>query len=285
MENKLLELSKRPGFEGLQDLANTLAKIGEKKRRFGGKVVLPNLYLSTMEGYDIEILLEALEETLLQEKLFFFPGSVRHYCLSLDYARPETPDFPAFKSLFSALEDELSRFGSPFQGILVVDITDWVAKNACTETKFLDFLRYMAEVDERTLAIYLERTGNETKVETARRSLITKTRLEGLELKLKSPQIALKILKNELADLGFKLAEGLDEKMVETLEKVLATEGQEGPWTVRQLAEDIVYAAFKTGDSLERVLTEDILAPFLVGGSWLSDFTTKKRFYMGLIGD
>ena len=201
MRNPLMELSNKPGYEGLRDLAMNLEKIAGKIERFGGRVILPNLYLSTMDGYDMEAILVALEETLIELRLFHFNNSMRHYCLSLDYAEEEsygTPSFPAFKTLFDAMEEELSRFGEPFEGILAVDITDWVSKSATTEPKFLDFLRYMADVDERTLAIYIERSGSEDKAEIARRSLVAKTRLENLEVKLKSPQIALQILENEI---------------------------------------------------------------------------------------
>ena len=289
MRNPLLELSNEPGYEGLRELAMTLEKIADKINRFGGKVILPNLYLSTMDGYDMETILVALEETLIELRLFHFNHSMRHYCLSLDYAEENGTglhsNFPAFKTLFDAMEEELSRFGAPYEGILAVDITDWVVKSATTEPKFLDFLRYMADVDERTLAIYIERSGSEEKAEIARRSLVAKTRLENVEVKLKSPQIALQILENELNSFGFCIREEAKEKMLETLDVVLKVKGQEGPWTIRQLAEDIVYRAYREGDDLHAELSLDDLAAFLPGGSWIADFAAKKRYFMGLIGE
>lgn len=288
MRNPLLELSNHPGYEGLRDLALTLEHIAGKIERFGGNVVLPNLYLSTMDGYDLEVILEALEDTLISFRLFHFNHSMKHYCVSLDYSGEEQyqpVSFPAFKNLYDAMEEELSRFGEPYEGILAVDITDWVSKSATAETKFLDFLRYMAEVDERTLAVYVERSGLPQKAEIARKGLVSKTRLETVEVKLKSPQIALQILENELSNFGFTLQEGVKEKMYETLDAMLKVRGHEGPWTVRQLAEDIVYRAYKEGDDLHLELSEEDLGPFLPGGSWIGDFTAKKRYYMGLIGE
>ena len=289
MRNPLLELSNEPGYEGLRDLALTLEKIANKIDRFGGRVVLPNLYLSTQDGYDMETILVALEETLIELRLFHFNHSMRHYCLSLDYSEESTLEsissFPAFKTLFDAMEEELSRFGAPYEGILAVDITDWVVKSATTEAKFLDFLRYMADVDERTLAIYIERSGSEEKAEIARKSLVAKTRLENVVVKLKSPQIALKILENELSSFGFSMLEESKEKIVETLDIVLKVKGQEGPWTIRQLAEDIVYHAYREGEDLHTELSLDDLKTFLPGGSWITDFTAKKRYFMGLIGE
>ncbi|MCR5078728.1 MAG: hypothetical protein K6B65_02250 [Bacilli bacterium] len=283
--NPLLELASKPGYEGLKDWALTLEKIGKKKQKFGGSLVLPNYFLSSMDGYDMDLVLEALEGTLINYGLFSFTSSVNHYCLSLDYSYPTDQRFSAFNDLFSAVEDELGRFGTPFQGILMIDITDWVEKGACTERKFLDFLRYMSDLDERTLAIYLDRSGSEGKSNKAKSTIITKTRIEYLELKLKSPQIALQILKNELKDLGFTLKKETREPMLSALEEVLKVEGQEGPWTMRQLAQDIAYAAFKEGEGLPKEIDEILLKPFLHGGSWLSEFAAKKSFYMGLIGD
>ena len=95
-ENKLLALAKEPGFESLQDLATTLERIGEKKLASGGSLVLPNLFLSTNEGYDFETILLSLEELLDHYGLMKFSGPVRHYELSLDYSMPNAPDFPAF---------------------------------------------------------------------------------------------------------------------------------------------------------------------------------------------
>ena len=285
ISNPLLELSTKPGYEELREWALTLEKIGQKKAKFGGNLVLPNYYLSTMDGYDLELVLTCLEKTLEKHSLFTFASSLNHYCLSLDYSYPNESNFPAFQNLYRAVEDELGRFGVPFVGILMIDITDWVEKGACSEAKFLDFLRYMSDLDERTLAIYVDRSVSGKKSEKAQSTIITKTRIERLELKLKNAQIALEILKNELNELGFTLAKEVEPKLLETMDQILRVDGQEGPWTIRQLAQDIVYNAFKTGDDLNVIVDESVLLPFLPGGTWLREFAAKKNYYMGLVGE
>ncbi|MBQ2070378.1 MAG: hypothetical protein II467_05560, partial [Bacilli bacterium] len=137
----------------------------------------------------------------------------------------------------------------------------------------------------RTLAIYVDRSVSSKKSEKAQSTIITKTRIERLELKLKNAQIALEILKNELNELGFALAKEVEPKLLETMDQILRVDGQEGPWTIRQLAQDIVYNAFKTGDELNVIVDESILLPFLPGGTWLREFAAKKNYYMGLVGE
>ena len=284
-ENKLLALAKEPGFESLQDLATTLERIGEKKLASGGSLVLPNLFLSTNEGYDFETILLSLEELLDHYGLMKFSGPVRHYELSLDYSMPNAPDFPAFTALYDAVEKYLARFNHAYSGILVIDITDWVVRSATSEKKFLDFLHYMSEVDERTLAIYVDMSGSPSKADLAYRLLITKTRLEKLRLVLEDPKVALNVLEKELSSFGFSLDKEAKQAIIPTLKAILNTKGHEGPWTMHQLAEDIVYNAYKNEGELKTTVTKEALKPFHEGGKWLLDFVDKKRYYMGLVGE
>ena len=283
--NPLLALAEKPGFEGLKELAETLQRIGERKRDHGGKLVLPNFFLKCNEGYNLEEILLRLEEVLEEYDLMNFSGPVKHYQISLDYSLPNAPDFPAFSVLFDSVENELSRFNHPYEGILVVDISDWVAHSAISEKKFLDFLLYMAEVDERTLAIYVDMSGLDSQSDLAYRSLITKTRLERIELKIVSEEVALSLLKDELAEFGFVLSEDAEEVIKPTLKTILSTKGNEGPLTLHQLAEDIVYHAYKDAETFSRQIGVPILKPFLNGGEWLNEFADKKRFYLGLVGE
>ena len=284
-ENRLLALSQKPGFEGLKGLAEDIERIGKKKLAYGGRLILPNLFLSANVGYDLEMVLSALECELEKYRLMDFSSQTKHYEFSLDYSDPREASFPAFSDLFEAVETELSRFNHAYEGILVIDITEWVVRSATAEKKFLDFLHYMSEVDERTLAIYVETSGLKSHADLAYRSLITKTRLERIELKLNSPEVAYDLLCEELEDFGFAFKVEARKPMLKTLKVILDTKGNEGPWTIHILAEDIVYNAFKTGEDLQKEVGLDLLKPFLEGGEWLTDFADKKRYYLGLVGE
>ena len=282
-ENALAVLAKEPGFAVLSAFAQECDRIEEKLEKVGSRPILPNFYCAIDNGFDFEPFLGALARTLDTKNLMDFTGPVPYYVFDLAYSEPHDPRFFSFAELYDVIATKLSRFSHPYGGVLAIDITDWVVRGATNEKKFLDFLSYMADIDEKTMAVFLDCSGEAAKSQNAFQTILSKTRLERLEFHITEKEGIL-ILEDMLAKSNFKLEKKAREELEKTLKAALATKGSEGFKTIRQLAEDIIYYAFTKEGELDTELSLSDIAPFAENGEWIANYAAKKSFLVGLLG-
>ncbi|MCR5348495.1 MAG: hypothetical protein K6E59_02660 [Bacilli bacterium] len=277
----------RPGYEEIAAIGQEWQRVASRQKGKENKVPLPNYYLIADDGFDFEELFEAMAGYLEAQELMAFESETRVYSFFLKYSSPNEPNFTSFQMLYDAVEHELNRFSHPYDGILVVDITEWVEKpGAVSEKKFIDFLSYMDTIDDRTMAIFLDRSGNDEPSRKAFDSLDLAMRIQLLHMSYKDVDAGLKELEDNLAFYGFSLEEGFRKKMRETVEMVLHTPGSEGIESIRQLALDMGYCALKAEKEVGLVLNEENSASFLPGGEWTRIFQNKKKTRrLGLVGE
>ncbi len=279
------EFIAQPGYESIAKLVASWKRVAARQKGKPRRVPLPNYYLCADEGFDFEALFGQLAGFLSEQNLMEFDGDRVVYSFFLKYSSPNDPRFESFAMLFDAIEHELTKFGHPYGGILVIDITEWVEKEATGETKFLDFLSYMSTIDERTLAIFLDRTGQGSNSDEAFAKIDLLTRVERLTMTYKDPNVGLAYLESELESYGFKINPKLRGKLRQTVDIVLHTPGAEGQESLHQLAEDIVYETYKGKSEPTGVLGLAACRRFLPDGEWTASFAKKKAKRLGLIGE
>jgi hypothetical protein len=273
-----------PGREDLAKLLGDWEKIAQACAG-GLNVILPNYYLSITPGFDLEEALISMSEYLERRHLMEFAGPAMYYQFFLNYSRPEDNDFPAFRDLFNTVNDELSEYSKPFGGILAVDITEWVEKDACASKKFREFMAYMADLDRQTVAIFVDSSGKLPLTLKAQKLLGTKTRLECLKVALNDPKGALVYLEEDLGELGLHLSPEAEAWLLPTLGAVLKTPGSEGRATLEQLAEDIAYSIARTGKAPKGDVKQSDIASFGPEGNWIKTFKESKSRDNGLFGE
>lgn len=283
---KLLELSKRPGYEEIASLAEQWSRVASRQKERENKVPLPNYYLIADDGFDFDELFNAMAEFLEKNELMEFNGESKVYRFFLKYSQPDDPRFESFRMLYEAVEHELTKFGHPYGGILLVDITEWVENKATKQRKFIDFLSYMDAIDERTLILFLDRSGADEASAKAYQELDVSTRLERLTMTYRDPDAGLAELEKQLAPYGFDIEEGFRKEIRKTIELMLNAQGSAGVDSIRQMAEDMVYNALKGEKDFGRTLTKETSAEFLPDGEWTKVFQRKlgsRR--LGLVGE
>ncbi|MDY6392758.1 MAG: hypothetical protein SPL80_07975 [Bacilli bacterium] len=280
---ELEEMITRPGFEEIAQLVEEWRRVAERQKDRDVKVPLPNYYLTADEGFDFEGLFLTLAGELERSELLEFDGLRKVYSFYLKYSPAETSTFESFRLLYGAVEHELSKFGHPFGGILVVDITEWVEGDHIGEPKFLDFLSYMDTIDDRTLAVFLDRTGQGGASDEAFRRIDIGMRIQRINMVYKDADRALEQLENHLREYGFSLDDAFRPKLRETVAMVLKTPGADGEESIRQMALDMAYYALKDQAELSYVLNEQNSAAFLPDGRWTKAFGQKPRRRLGLV--
>ena len=283
---KLLDLIKRPGYEDVAELVAQWTRVAKRQKGRENSVPLPNYYLVADDGFDFLGLFNAIAEFLEANELMEFDGERKVYSFYLKYSRPEDPKFEPFCMLYDAVEHELTKFGHPYGGILVIDITEWVELNATKDRKFLDFLAYMDEIDERTLFVFLDRSGPTGSTADAFSTLDMATRLERVTMSYRDPESGLAELESELKRFEYTLAEDFRPKIRETVDALLQAPGSAGVASVRQMAEDMAYNALKGEREVGNVLDAETSGEFLPDGEWIRVFQKKARGRkLSLIGE
>ena len=282
---ELNEILDKPGYEEIAALIQEWTRVGQRQKGKDVTVPLPNYYLSAQDGFDFETLFLKLAQFLESNGLMEFDGNRKVYSFYLKYSHPDNPSFDSFRMLYEAVEHELTKFGHPFGGILVIDITEWVMKKATNEAKFLDFLSYMATIDERTLAVFLDRSDSGKESDEAYAKIDLVTRLERLHMSYKDALAGVRQLERELSAYGFTLEKRFRARLRKSIEIVLNTPGSEGEESIHQMAQDMVYAAYKGKKEPTGVLSSSNSKAFLPDGEWIAVFQSKKRHRLGLIGE
>jgi len=282
-----MDLEKIIGRPGCEDLAKLVAgwrRVSERQKGREVKVPLPNYYLNADDGFDFEGIFEFLADELERLELMEFDGPRRVYSFFLKYSAPDVATFDSFRRLYDVIEHDLSRFGHPYGGILVIDITEWSELNRTGEAKFVDFLSYMDTIDDRTMAVFLDRSGSFSTDETYRR-LDMGMRIERLHLAFKDAGLGLERLEEELEIYGFKLEKDFREKLKASIDIVINSPSHDGEEAVRQMAIDMVYAALKAEEEVGNVLDAKNSKDFLPDGEWIKTFGFKSRKKLGLVGE
>lgn len=274
-----------PGYEDIARLLQEWDRVAKRQKGRDVKVPLPNYYLTADEGFDFGALFDAIAQYLEERDLLEFDGRRKVYSFYLQYSPENVLGFDSFRMLYTAVEHELAKFGHPYGGILVVDITEWVESRAVHEKKFNDFLSYMSTHDDRTLTFFLDRSGGTSQSDEACHRLDLVMRLERLHMAYRDPDMALKQLEGFVGEYGFHLAEAFRTELRKTVETLLVTPGAEGEESVRQMAQDMVYSALKGETDCGDELSAENSADFLPGGKWAVTFAKKYSKRLGLVGE
>ena len=277
----------RPGYEELAKVSKEWLRVAARQKGKELKVPLPNYFLVADDGFDFEGLFLSMADFLEKIGLMEFESGRKLYTFFLKYSQPSDPRFDSFAMLYDAIEHQLNHFSHPYDGILVVDITEWVERDALTEAKFIDFLSYMDSIDDKTLAVFLDRSGVKSSSKAAFEKLDLAMRIESLHMSYKDAEAGLDELCGVLGQYGFCLEEGFRNQMKETVDMVLNTEGSQGVESIRQLALDMVYSALKSEEDVGVTLTAENSALFLPDGEWARIFKRKRANHvrLGLVGE
>lgn len=261
--------------------------LAHNKDQEGAGILLPNLFVNVDPGTELTPFCRYLADFLKERRLMPFEGKCPFYLFSLYYSgsgENERNQFPAFEALYDIVRHKINRFARPYQGLIVVDITSWVNLGATSEEKFGDFLAFMSTLDEDTLALFVSSVNNAKLNEEAYRSLVKRSRLKSIDLRLKDPELGLSFLRGELAKQGLQLSEEASHYLEASVQALLAARSGPLRQCLSQLALDISYAKYLNPGVDKHTLSLDDVRFFGADGDWVKAYTANHKNSYGLLG-
>ena len=135
------------GIESLEELLEGWDHIRSNRKMLRGPLILPNYFMEVDGESSIAETLARLVDNLSKDSvLMSFQGRVKSFAYYLPYTAPGESDFPGLRTFDAIYKKNLCRFGMPFEGVIAIDITEWILAKATKSEKFLAFLAYIATI-------------------------------------------------------------------------------------------------------------------------------------------
>lgn len=259
------------------------------KKAYGGKPILPNLFVAAPQGILFAPFAAELAVFLQEKKVMPFYGKTLSYSYQLAYppkgAEESTNPFPALRSFYGLVKKELVFYDKPYQGLLCIDISDWVSRSACKEDAFQAFLSFMASLDDDTLAIFVSHETSEKKNQEAHKMIASRLRCKRINLKVLSPDWGLDVLEKSLADEGLSLSGEAKDYLKESIRLILSSPGNEGATSIGQLGLDIAYSKYTSRNGASSVVELNDVVDYGPNSAWITNFKALRRQAYGLMGE
>jgi hypothetical protein len=288
-EYAISKTAKELGLKELQSLLKDWEALAENKKVYGGKPILPNLYVVAPQGILFTPFAEQLALYLNERKIMPFYGKTLSYSYQLTYppkgAEETNNPFPALRYLYQVIRKELVYYDKAYQGLLCIDITDWVSRSASKEDPFQAFLSYMGTLDDDTLAIFVSHESAEKKNQEAFKTIASRLRIKRVNVSVSSPDWGLGVLNEALDQEGLKLSKEAADYLKESIRLILLSPGNEGANSIEQLALDIAYSKYISPSGASPIIEmADVLA-YGPNSAWIANFKAIRRSAYGLMGE
>src|SRR5574344_595554 len=228
----ILKTVKELGLTDFGALLSDWSILAENKKTLGGKPILPNLYVVADRGILFAPLAQELAEFLEAKKVMPFYGKTRSYSFLLTYPSKgieESNDpFPALRDLYRIVHKDLTYYDKPYQGILIIDITEWVSRGASHEESFQAFLAFMGSLDDDTLAVFVSHESNEKKNAEMAKVIASRMRLKSPKFQIHSEEWGLSVLRDCLLEEGLRLSDEAAAFLKECVRLHLLPPGNQG---------------------------------------------------------
>jgi hypothetical protein len=284
---KILKTVKDLGLKDFERLLEEWSILSENKKTLGGKPILPNLYVLADRGILFAPFAQELAEFLEAKKIMPFYGKTRSYSFQLTYPSKgieESNDpFPALRDLYRIVHKDLTYYDKPYQGILIIDITEWVSRGASHEESFQAFLAFMGSLDDDTLAVFVSHESNEKKNAEMAKVIASRMRLKSLKFQIHSEEWGLSVLRDCLLEEGLRLSDEAAAFLKESVKLILLSPGNEGETSLQQLALDIAYGKYISIGGNSGVVEKNDVLSYGPTSEWISNFKSLRRERYGLM--
>lgn len=240
-------------------------------------LILPNYYLRIGRETNVDSIIETLVGYLEKKgDLLTFYGNCKSYVAYLAYSMPEDPRFESLSKFHREYDQKLCRFGKPYQGVLCIDVSEWVARRACREEKFQCFLSYMQTIDEDTLTIFISSVHDPRMNLDAMDAISSRTRVREIVVDSLDADEAYSYLKGFLEQSGFILEPGAEAILSETAAYIASLGEANGYRSLREFGSDVIYSLL-LGGKKDKTIKEDDVVGFRKDGDLARSYSLRKQ--------
>lgn len=273
------------GIESLEELLEGWDHIRSNRKMLRGPLILPNYFMEVDGESSIAETLARLVDNLSKDSvLMTFQGRVKSFAYYLPYTAPGESDFPGLRTFDAIYKKNLCRFGMPFEGVIAIDITEWILAKATKSEKFLAFLAYIATIDEKSLIIFVSTARQALYNNEAYATIAARTRVRYVSIGESDEERARTLFLQCLEEGGFSLAPEAEATLRSVISFVLSVGDNRGYRAIRELASEMIYDQLSSCSPHDVLLKEDV-EKYLAESDWGKRYgRLRAGAKMGLVG-
>lgn len=254
--------------EGLKELISKWENLSANMEKYplNAPIILPDLFVTAQSGNMVSKLVENLSGYLAyRSNIMEFYGDVRYFEFMLNYCRPEA-EFNEIRRLMDEVITS-AGFRNIFKGIAHIRVDAWLGHQE--EQHFINFLDYLAENTGDWLIILSVSTEKPEKASAMEAVVSMFLRIHKIGLHIASTETYLKELEAMIGQYHFKLSEGAQTLLSESIDVLKKNSYFDSMYTMRLLCSDIVYEVYSGAARTSMVLTEEDLKPFAADSPYI----------------
>ncbi|MCR4562239.1 MAG: hypothetical protein K5694_03445 [Bacilli bacterium] len=280
--------------DGLKKLLEKWQIISERRATSEGVPLLPNIFLECSNAFEIQEFVTNLGVFLSEQRIMDFDGKALSYYYVLDYSRSskenskdietmESLTFPGFTHFYTVIKEQLTRFGKPYRGVLAIDITDWIEGRHYDEIKFHDFLAFMHDNDECTLAVFISKCRDASKNSDAFKEIAATSRLIRIKADHADVSLFLNQFKELIHEKGLELDKESEKVITETIVAVSENKYVDIHHFLSELSVDLAYNKF-IDSADDKVIHGDEVDYYKKDGEFVSAYLSSGNYGYGFKG-
>jgi len=251
--NAIMELQ---GAEELKDTAKKLLKFQQNTERYPvTDISLPNYLWLLKRGGGLSTCVNAFAEYLYAAKIIEFSGTVKYFEFIPAYTKPD-----AYFSELTRLNNIVSETAGHyrhFKGIACIILDEWVEHT--DEAHFLNIFDYIANHNDKLLAIFCVHTNDKSTIERIQSAIIKYMRFETMSLGFPNAiELTEFMEKKYFKTSNFHFAEDAKKLLVESIGSIIEGKNFNGFVTINQLANDILYSLLASDLNNNKITAEMI---------------------------
>lgn len=242
------------GAEELKATVQRLQNFRQNKDRYSvAEVTLPNYLWTVRRGGGVTTGVSAFAEYLHAAKIIEFTGIVKYFEFIPAYMPPDT-----YFSELTRLNNTISEIAGHyryFRGIACIILDEWI--NHTNETNFLNIFDYIANHNDKILAIFCVHSNNKRVVDSIESPLSSYMRFENVNFRFPDAGELMEFMETKyFKSCNFYLAEDAKSLLAQSIENIIDGKNFNGFVTIKQMANDILYSLLTSNLSGNNISSE-----------------------------
>lgn len=228
---------------------------------------LPNYFLKMNNNDSLEKIASEITNELKKYDLVSFSCDTKYYVFSLSLPIHDDENFPSFKRFFDFYRHELSKFNIAYQGVLFIDISEWIRLHAYNRNQFKDFLEFINVIKEGVIIFFVSDTPWSDN-EYAYRLIKNKIRIEQVEVRDDFTQEGVDYIKTLADNRDIKIEDKALKALPEMVSTILRVRGNRASESIRDIFNEILYQKSKNASDTLKTINFNDIKDYLKGGKF-----------------
>jgi len=244
-------------LHGVNELKRTVERLRlfqQNRERYSvSDVTLPNYLWTIKRGGGVTTCVSAFAEYLYAAKIIEFTGIVKYFEFIPVYMSPD--EYFSELTRLNNTVSEIAGHYSYFRGIACIILDEWIDNTS--EANFLNIFDYIANHNDKILAIFCVHTDDKNTVDSIESAISTYMRVETMALDFPNADKLVELMETKSFNArNFYLDNEAKILLKESIEDILTGKNFNGFVTIKQIANDILYSLLTSNLSGNNISAE-----------------------------